>query len=102
MSTLRNSINDLAHDLHEASLINKQTLRSLTKNDIEKIEGMHIYTAEEIKELRLKQNVSQSIFAKYLNISPKMVMALEGGQKKAQGAILRLLNIIEKHGLEVI
>lgn len=102
MSTLRDSINELANDLHEANIINKKTLRDLTSDDIGQIEEIHIYTAEEIQELRLKQNVSQNIFAKYLNISPKMVMALEGGQKKAQGAILRLLNIIDKHGLEVI
>jgi len=102
MSKLRDSINDLAHDLHEANMINKKTLKDLTKKDIEEIEYMHIYTAEEIQELRLKQHVSQSVFAKYLNISPKMVMALEGGQKKAQGAILRLLNIVDKYGLEVI
>jgi putative transcriptional regulator len=56
---------------------------------------MYIYTAEEIKELRLKQNVSQSIFAKYLNISPKMVMALEGGQKKPRGLYLDFLILLK-------
>lgn len=96
MSSLRNTINELAHDLHQANVIDKVTLRDLTEKDLP---GLNEYTGEEIQTIRKQEHLSQAAFAKYLNISPAMIKSLELGQRKAQGAILRLLNIVERRGL---
>ncbi len=96
MSNLRETINDLANDLHQAEMIDIITLRDLTEKSLPELNE---YTGQEIQVLRKDQHLSQAAFAKYLNISPAMIKSLELGQRKAQGAILRLLNIVERRGL---
>ena len=44
-------------------------------------------------------NFGEFSVAKYLNVSPAMIRSLEQGQRHAHGAILKLLNIVEKHGI---
>ena len=65
--------------------------RCLTEKELP---ALNEYTGEEIQVIRKKQHLSQAAFAKYLNISPAMIKSLELGQREAQGAILRLLNIL--------
>jgi putative transcriptional regulator len=99
MSNIKNTIDDLANGLHKANIIDKKTLRDLTDEDIPVLTE---YTGEEIHQLRKKQKLSQSVFAKYLNVSPSMIRSLEQGQRHAHGAILKLLNIVERHGLKAL
>mgnify|MGYP001573977637 CR=1 FL=1 len=90
-----------------------QTAKGLNDNKImdnitmRKIEALYLpeieeYTPEEIKKIRLKNKTSQSIFAHYLNISSSTVQKWERGQKKPSGSALKLLNIIDKKGLEIL
>jgi putative transcriptional regulator len=55
-----------------------------------------------IKQIREKQRVSQPVFARYLNTSESTVEKWESGAKKPSGMALKLLKIVEKHGLEVL
>jgi putative transcriptional regulator len=96
MSNIQDTINDIADGLYRADIIDKKTLRELTD---EELPILHEYTGEEIRQLRLHQHLSQTVFAKYLNVSPAMIRSLEQGKRHAQGAILKLLNILEKHGV---
>ena len=50
----------------------------------------------EIVTLRQRLNVSQAVFANYLNISTKTVQAWEQGIGKPSGAALKLLSIAKK------
>jgi putative transcriptional regulator len=50
----------------------------------------------EIHKLRDKLKVSQSVFAKCLNVSTKLVQAWEGGIRYPDGAALRLLRVAER------
>ena len=50
----------------------------------------------EIIGLREKMNVSQSVFARYLNVSVKTVQSWEQGRGKPSGAALKLLSIANK------
>ncbi|MEJ7624304.1 MAG: helix-turn-helix domain-containing protein [Pyrinomonadaceae bacterium] len=54
-------------------------------------------SAKEITEVRTRLNLSQSVFARYLNISPKTVQSWEQGHGKPNGASLKLLSITKKH-----
>jgi putative transcriptional regulator len=54
-------------------------------------------TANEIVSVRTKLNVSQAVFARYLNISPKTVQSWEQGHGKPNGASLKLLSIAMKN-----
>lgn len=54
-------------------------------------------SAGEIADLRARLNVSQAVFARYLNISPKTVQSWEQGHGKPNGASLKLLSIARKN-----
>ena len=55
-----------------------------------------------IKELREANKVSQPVFARYLNTSESTVEKWETGAKKPSGAALKLLSIVQKHGLQIL
>ncbi|CAN5406407.1 hypothetical protein BH20ACI2_BH20ACI2_27240 [soil metagenome] len=54
-------------------------------------------SAEEIVEVRKELNVSQAVFARYLNISQRTVQSWEQGLGKPSGASLKLLSIAKKN-----
>ncbi|HTC50360.1 MAG TPA: hypothetical protein VK700_00330 [Steroidobacteraceae bacterium] len=56
----------------------------------------------QIKSLRERNKVRQPVFARYLNTSESAVEKWETGAKKPSGMALKLLKIVEKHGLEVL
>ena len=56
----------------------------------------------EIKRLREANKVSQPVFARYLNTSESTVEKWETGAKKPSGAALKLLSLVQKHGLEIL
>ena len=56
----------------------------------------------QIKRLREKNHVSQPVFARYLNTSESTVEKWEAGAKRPSGMALKLLTIIQKHGLQIL
>lgn len=56
----------------------------------------------QIKSLRERVRVSQPVFARYLNTSESTIEKWETGAKKPSGMALKLLSIVEKHGLEIL
>ncbi|MGD0941220.1 MAG: DNA-binding transcriptional regulator [Terracidiphilus sp.] len=55
-----------------------------------------------IKRIRQSQRVSQPVFARYLNTSESTVEKWESGAKKPSRMALKLLDIVEKHGLKML
>jgi putative transcriptional regulator len=55
-----------------------------------------------IKKIRESQHVSQPVFARYLNTSESTVEKWESGAKRPSGMALKLLDIVEKHGLKML
>jgi putative transcriptional regulator len=56
----------------------------------------------QIKRIRQSAHVSQPVFAKYLNTSESTVQKWESGSKQPSGMALKLLAVVQKHGLEVL
>ncbi len=54
-------------------------------------------SAHEVKSVRKKLNASQAVFARYLNVSPKLVQAWESKRRRPQGPALLLLRLAEKN-----
>lgn len=55
------------------------------------------YDAERVRALRAKLDLSQTVFARALNVSDKTVKAWEQGSSPPSGATLRLLEMVEEH-----
>lgn len=56
----------------------------------------------QIKQIREANHVSQPIFARYLNTSESTVEKWETGAKRPSNMALKLLDIVQKHGLDVL
>lgn len=56
----------------------------------------------QIKRIRESAHVSQPVFARYLNTSESTVQKWESGIKQPSGMALKLLVVVQKHGLEVL
>jgi putative transcriptional regulator len=93
------AIHETMEALHEVGAIDKQTMREFDQACLTPI---HTPSPEEIKLIRLRENVSQSVFARYLNVSKNLISDWERGVKKPGGPALRLLTIIQSKGLTVI
>lgn len=92
-------MHETAEGLHELGLVDKQTMRDFDEACLAPVLPM---PGEEIKALRARENVSQPVFARYLNVSKNLVSDWERGIKQPGGPALRLLNVIRDKGLQAI
>lgn len=53
-------------------------------------------------KLRERERVSQAVFASHLNVTTGLVSQWEPGEKKPQGASLKLLSLVRENGLDSI
>lgn len=93
------AIHETMEGLHEVCAISKQTLREF---DDACLTPVIVLSPEEIKSLRLREHISQPVFARYLNVSKNLISDWERGVKKPGGSALRLLTVIQKKGLMAI
>jgi len=93
------AIHESATSLHKIGVIGKETMREF---DCSCLTQVHSFSPTQIRKLRERENVSQTIFANYLNISKDSVSKWERGEKKPAGPSLKLLSIVEKRGLFAI
>lgn len=93
------AIHETMDALHQIGGINKKTMRDFDAACLETVPEME---PEEIRALREREHVSQPIFAAYLNVTRNLVSDWERGIKRPGGPALRLLSIVEKHGLDAL
>jgi len=93
------SIHESAKALHAIGAISKITLREYDEACLSMPDQI---PAEQIKQLRESSHVSQPVFARYLNTSASTVKKWESGEKRPSGMALKLLSIVQKHGLEIL
>lgn len=60
------------------------------------------FEPEMIRELRKRNKVSQGLLAKIMNTSLSTVRQWESGYRQPSGTSLKLLNIIDRHGIEAL
>jgi putative transcriptional regulator len=58
--------------------------------------------AKEITALRKKGKVSQTTFASRLNVSASTIQKWETGAKRPSDMAMKLLSVVQKHGLSVL
>lgn len=97
--SILDTIHETAKDLHEAGVMSDVTLREF---DALCLPPVKVYTPIQIKRIRQRTRASQAVFAAYLNTSPSTVQKWEVGGKKPNGPSLKLLNLVDKKGLEVL
>ena len=98
-SGLSEAIHSSASALYRVGAIDKATMREFDESCLSVPPQME---PERIKRIREKLRVSQPVFARYLNTSESTIEKWEAGAKKPSGMALKLLDIVEKHGLKVL
>jgi putative transcriptional regulator len=93
------SIHNSANALLAIGAIDKATMREFDESCIAEVSDIR---PEQIKKIRQRSHVSQPIFARYLNTSASTVKQWEAGDKRPSGMALKLLSIVEKHGIEIL
>ena len=97
--SILDAVHKTAKGLNKAGLVDEITMREF---DALCLPPVKEYTARQIKRIRLKHKASQAVFAAYLNTSKSTVQKWEQGQKKPNGPSLKLLNLVERKGLEAL
>jgi len=98
-SEISEAIHSSAAMLHKVGALDKATMRDF---DARHLVVPEVIAPAKIKHIREANNVSQPVFARYLNTSESTVEKWETGAKKPSGMALKLLTVVEKHGLEVL
>ena len=92
-------VHETAKGLRKAGVMSAQTMREF---DALCLPPMRTYTPAQIRYIRKRNHASQAVFAAYLNTSPSTIRQWEQGQKKPSGISLKMLNLIDQHGLQYI
>lgn len=93
------AVHETARDLHDAGFID---MRRMRRYDALCIEPVPEYSSASIRALRERYKLSQTLFASVLNMSPSTVRQWEIGAKHPSGPSLKLLNLLDKKGLETL
>jgi len=93
------SIHETMAALHDVGAIDKQTMREFDEVCLTPIE---VLSADDIRLLRMRERMSQPVFARYLNVSKNLISDWERGVKRPGGPALRLLTVVQKKGLSAI
>ncbi len=97
--TMLEVAHEMAHGLYDAGIINVTTMREF---DVLCLPPIKQLSSRQIKNIRLREKVSQAVFAQYLNTSMSTVRQWEQGEKHPRGTSLKLLNLIADKGLAVL
>jgi putative transcriptional regulator len=93
------SIHETMEALHEVGAIDKQTMRRFDEACLTPVRPL---TPKQIKSIREREHISQTVFAHYLNVTPNIVSKWERGEKRPSGPALKLLSLVDKHGLAAV
>ncbi len=93
------AMHDTMKDLHDIGLVDKVTMSNFDSLCLPKIK---LYSPNQLRKLRNRFHVSQPVFAAYLNTTPKTIQQWEQGDRKPNSIALRLLNLIDHVGLNIL
>ena len=97
--SISKSITSTIKDLNKSGLVDEITMKNIQNLCLPEVKE---YSPEKIISLRKKLKLSQAALANVFNISPSTVQKWESGLKKPTGASRKLLDIIERKGIEVL
>ena len=56
----------------------------------------------EIKQMRIRERVSQAVMAKILNVTSSTYQKWERGEVHPKGSNLKLLSLVHNHGIQYV
>ena len=99
VSPILDAVHETARDLHGAGFIDKRRMR---KYDALCLAPVPVYSSRRIRALRGRYKLSQAVLASVLNTSLSTVRQWEIGEKHPSGPSAKLLNLLDRKGLEAL
>ena len=93
------AVNGTAADLRSAGFISKRRMREY---DALCLAPIPRYSRKKIRALRQRHRISQAVLATVLNTSLSTVRQWEIGAKQPSGPSLKLLDLLDRKGLEAL
>ena len=93
------SVHEAIADLHGIGLVDKATMRRF---DTMCLAVVPEYSPGEIRALRERLNISQTVLASAINASANSIQKWERGVKRPSGTALKLLNLLDRKGLKSV
>jgi putative transcriptional regulator len=98
-SRILEAVEETMADLRRLGFIDKRKQQGIEALVLKPIPR---YTGRQIRALRERENVSQAVLASLLNTSASTVRKWEIGDKRPSGPSLKLLNLLDRKGLEAV
>jgi putative transcriptional regulator len=98
-SRILEAVNETTRDLHAAGFVSKRRMKDY---DALCLVPVPEYSSETIRALRERYKISQAVLASILNTSVSTVRQWEIGEKHPSGPSLKLLNLLDRKGLEAV
>lgn len=98
-SRILEAVHETAKDLHAAGFVSK---RRMKEYDALCLVPVPDYSSDSIRALRERYRISQAVLASILNTSVSTVRQWEIGEKHPSGPSLKLLNLLDRKGLEAL
>ena len=99
MSEILKAAHELSQDLHVVGAMDAITMRMM---DELCLPPKRSFSAADIKRVRTSTHMSQPVFAILLGVGANTVAQWEQGHKKPSDASARLLDVIDRKGVEAI
>lgn len=99
-SRILDAVHETAADLHRHGFIDKRRMREF--DALCRVAEVPKYNAKKIRAIRKRHKLSQAVFATVLNTSLSTVRQWEIGEKHPSGPSAKLLDLLERKGLEVL
>ena len=93
------AIHEAVAGLHEIDLVGKATMREFNELCLSPVLD---FSPSQLAAIRIREKVSQPVFARHLNVGKSTVSQWERGEKRPTGAALKLLNVVAAKGLKAI
>jgi putative transcriptional regulator len=92
-------VHETGSALYRSGSIDKQTMRAFDALALPQVRELN---PKQIRALRTRARMSQAVFAAFLNTSVSTVQKWEIGEKKPSGPSLKLLNVIDRKGIDAL
>jgi putative transcriptional regulator len=103
-SRLTEELLETAKGMRDSGVMDAATYDKITLRHLDEAETRNAapLTGEEIRAMRERANMSQAVFARYLNLTVGYVSKLERGVESPAGAALALLNVVRRLGARAL
>lgn len=85
--------------LHRVGAMDALTMRNFDETCIER---PTVWSKTKVRQLRLRYQMSQPVFAAYLNSTPSTIAQWESGAKRPSSIAAKLLQVLAKHGPDIL